>query len=68
MLGIDGEAENRVDAVVAEIYPSEPPSPLDSSANAAATTPCPPNQDTPHPQKVFWNPSTSSNLCGGGLE
>ncbi|KAL5111915.1 Serine/threonine-protein phosphatase 6 catalytic subunit [Taenia crassiceps] len=56
-VGADGEAE-RVEVV--ENYPSEQPSPLDP---VTATTPCP-NQDAPASQKAYWNPPTSSNLCG----
>ncbi|VDK22564.1 unnamed protein product [Taenia asiatica] len=56
-VGADGETEG---VEVVENYPSEQPSPLDP---ATATTPCP-NQDAPTSQKAFWNPPTSSNLCG----
>ena len=61
---IDGEAE-RTETIVTETYPSEPSSPLNSSTTTTATAPCPPNQDASLPQKVFWNPPASSNLCGG---
>ncbi|VDM31346.1 unnamed protein product [Hydatigera taeniaeformis] len=56
-VGGDGEAE---EAEVAENYPSEQPSPIEPTS---ATTPCP-NQDAPTSQKAYWNPPTSSNLCG----
>lgn len=58
-VGADGEAE-RVEVV--EKYPSEQTSPLDP-ATSTATTPCP-NQDAPTSQRAYWNPPTSSNLCG----